>query len=471
MNHTPAQISLASTTLLPLDANLMKAAEWHVLRQLQLDSFAEEISCIVKLKPIPSSSRLIKLSPTLGEDKLLRLAGRIKHVENIDPDSRYPILLDGRHPVVRLLVQFYHRQAGHANHDSVINEIRQRFWLLRLRDTVRTVANQCLFCKIRKSKPMNPVTGDLPRQRLSHHQRPFTFTGVDYFGPIVVSIGRRHEKRWVALFTCLTTRALHLELVHSLSADSAIMALRRFIARRGTPDTIYSDNGTAFTGANRILREFYTKDVEEFMAVKKIKWSFIPAAAPSFGGCWERLVRTVKVALKATLNERNPKEETLATLLAEAEAIVNSRPLAHVSTDPEDPTTLTPFHFLIGSSSSQSLPHTNDRDLIGRAEWKKALRLADHFWSRWVREVLPSMQPRDRQGKCNYPTMKAGDVVIIVDESLPRGLWPRGRIDRLYPGKDGVTRVVDVTTAGGTLRRPLRKLVKVPTDGPSGSRT
>ncbi|XP_052752379.1 uncharacterized protein LOC128200994 [Galleria mellonella] len=408
-----------STILLPLDADLIKTAERHILQRTQLDSFGEEYKLILNSKPILRNSRLSKLSPTIGEDKLLHLAGRIKAVEDVDPDTKFPILLDGRHPVVHLLVHFYHCRAGHANHELVINELRQKFWLVSLRNTVRSVARQCPFCRIRRALPMDPARGDLPQQRLAHHQRPFTYTGVDYFGPVTMTIGRRHEKRYIALFTCLSSRAIHLEVVHSLSADSAIMSLRRFIARRGTLTTIFSDNGTAFIGANRILKEFYTSDVKKFAATKGITWSFIPPAAPTFGGCWERLVRSVKVALKATLKERSPKEEILTTLVAEAEAIVNSRPLTHVSSDPDEPTTLTPFYFLIGTSSNQITPPLEDRDLIGRSDWRKALRLADHFWNRWVREVLPTMQLRVQTK--GTQDLQVGDVVFIVDESLPRG--------------------------------------------------
>lgn len=453
-----------STTLSPspLSAEIMKAAERHILQRTQLDSFPEEFRCLLNSLPLPKNNRLKKLSPSLAQDGLLRLTGRINAVKDVDPDTRSPVILDGGHPVVRLLVQNYHRRAGHANNELVVNELRQRFWLLQLRATVRSVAKQCLFCRIRKDLPLRPTIGDLPPGRLAHHQRPFTYTGLDYFGPIMTTIGRRHEKRYVALYTCLTTRAIHLELVHSLSADSAMMSLRRFVARRGAPDTLFSDNGTAFVGANRILKEFYSNAVLDLVATKGIKWSFIPPAAPNFGGSWERLVRTVKVALHATLKERAPKEETLLTLLSEAEAIVNSRPLTYVSTDPQDPTTLTPFHFLIGASSDQVSPNSfDDHDLVRRSEWRKAVRLADHFWHRWVREILPTMQPRDRNSQ--NQTLSIGDSVLIVDESLPRGTWPRGRIAKEYPGKDGITRVVDVETAGGCLRRPLRKLIKIPT--------
>ncbi|XP_061710651.1 uncharacterized protein LOC133520297 [Cydia pomonella] len=397
----------------------------------------------------------------MGPDNLLHLAGRIVAVQDVGSEIKFPIILDGRHPVVRLLVNFYHRKAGHANNEMVVNEVRQKYWLLHLRSTVRSVTSKCLFCRIKRAKPMNPMTGNLPPQRLAHHRRPFTYTGLDYFGPINTKIGRRQEKRYVALYTCMTSRAVHLELVHSLSADSAIMSLRRFIARRGAPNTVYSDNGTCFVGADRILREFYQNEVYDFAANRGIKWSFIPAAAPFFGGCWERLIRTVKVALNATLREREPNPEVLVTLLLEAEAIVNSRPLTHVPIGPEDQETLTPFHFLIGSSSNQVLPATlDDRDLLRRADWRKALRLADHFWNRWVKEILPTMQPRQIAENREHD-LTLGDLVIIVDQNLPRGTWPRGRVVATFPGRDGVVRVVDVATSGGILRRPSKKLVRL----------
>ncbi|KAJ0174641.1 hypothetical protein K1T71_009749 [Dendrolimus kikuchii] len=380
----------------------------------------------------------------IGDDKLLRLGGRIRAAD-VDQNVKTPVLLDGSHPVARLLVYRFHVKMGHANHETVVNELRQHYWILRLRSTVRTVAHRCLFCKIRKSLPQAPPTGNLPQERMAHHKRCFTFTGLDYFGPVSVTIGRRREKRYVALFTY-----------------SAIACIRRFIARRGAPDTFFSDNGTAFVGANKILREFYSNGVEDFAANNGVKWHFIPPAAPNFGGCWERLVRSIKVALNATLKNRSPKEETLLTLLSEAEAVVNSRPLTHVSVHADDQETLTPFHFLIGSSSTTALPATlTDNVLVGRTEWKKALRLSDFFWSRWVKEVLPTMQPRQRPYQSLASQIACGDLVLIADSNLPRGVWPRGRITATYPGRDNVVRVVDVSTAAGTLRRPLNKLVKL----------
>ncbi|KAL0831974.1 hypothetical protein ABMA28_001474 [Loxostege sticticalis] len=446
--------NFASTTApAPLDAEDIIRAERHILGWSLLSAFGEELHCLTLGKPVPKKSRLAVLSPVL-KDGLLRLAGRTSAVTD-----RQPVILDGKEPAVRLLILRYHTKFAHANTETVINELRQEYWVIGLRNAVRSVVHKCQLCKLLKSPTLQPPMGDLPEARLAHHRRPFTFTGIDYFGPLTVTIGRRHEKRWVALFTCLVTRAVHLEIVASLSADSAVMCLKRFIARRGTPSELFSDNGTSFVGANRELKALYQAAVPQFAADQKITWRFIPPSAPFMGGAWERLIRSVKTALKVTLRERAPRKEVLSTLLAEAEAIVNSRPLTHISPEPEWPEALTPNHFLLGDSSGRVFPGENltDAELVGRSGWRKALRLSDHFWRRWVTEYLPTLAPRRVRG--TDVAVKVGDPVLIGDGELPRGTWPRGVIAALYPGRDGVVRVVDVRTPGGILKRPLKKIV------------
>lgn len=448
----------SSSLLVPLEYEDLTRAEQHIFRQSQMDSFPEELEALRKFERIEGHSRLRRLSPFLDSDGIIRLHGRIDVVEDVTFSSKRPIIIDSKHPAVRLLIAYHHKKAAHANNELVINELRQTFWILGLRTCLRSIVSRCSWCIIRRSKSLRPPMGDLPPERLAHHRRPFTFVGLDYMGPITITVGRRHEKRYVALFTCLTSRAVHLEIVGSLSADSALMCLKRFISRRGKPAKILSDNGTAFTGANNILK----RAMSEVSAEQKIVWSFIPPSSPHMGGAWERLVKSVKVALHAILQERNPKEELLYTALLEAEALVNSRPLTHVSFDPGDQEALTPFHFILGSSSPyHPIPvTTDDGDFLGRSDWRKSQRLADMFWRRWVKEYLPTLAPRQSPPKGDN-TVTVGDLVLILDGSLPRGTWPRGRVAAVYPGRDGIIRVADVITAGGRLRRPLVKLVKL----------
>ncbi|XP_063629855.1 uncharacterized protein LOC134801251 [Cydia splendana] len=446
-----------------LTATDLRLAELHILRQSQLNTFPDEMASLHShpAQLMPRTSRLSKLSVTIGDDELMRLSGRIRAASQVRDEMKNPIVLDGKDLAVRLLVEHHHRRAAHGNTETVVNELRQDYHLLSLRSTVRNITYNCLFCRIRRAKQFQPVTGDLPEARLGHHRRPFTFTGLDYFGPIQVTVGRRREKRYVALYTCLVVRAVHLEIVDSLTTDSAIMSLRRFTARRGTPSELWSDNGTAFVGASRELRRLYDDATSQFAAAQRINWRFIPPAAPFMGGCWERLVKSVKTALKVTLTERAPTDEVLRTLLAEAEALVNSRPLTHVSVDPQSEESLTPMHFLLGSSSGRPLPVTSsETDLLSRTSWRKAVGLSEHFWRRWLKEYLPTLTPR--RGRGEVPQIAVGDLVLIADGNSPRGSWPRGRITAVFPGPDGIIRVADVHSLGGVLRRPLRKLIKLP---------
>lgn len=439
-----------------MTVDLIEKAEELWIRQAQLDDYAEEIQTIQKGKPVPKSSSLYKLDPHL-DGHVLKVRGRISHAA-VSEDRKMPVILHGKHPFTRLLVGDAHQKAGHANNERVINDLRQRYWVVNLRPTVRAIAQRCQLCRIRKTMPVKPTTGDLPEERITKTQRPFTHCGTDYFGPMTVVIGRRHEKRWGALFTCLVTRAVHLELVSSLSTDSALMAIRRMAARRGWPRVMYSDNGTNFRGADAELRAAYkewTKDFVHLGLEHRMKWKFIPPGAPHMGGAWERLVRSVKTALGATLHQKVLKEETLLTLLTEAEHSINSRPLTHVSVDPMDPEALTPNHFLIGSSSG--LPHTGPCEEASRKHWRAAQALADHFWRRWVDEYLPTLVPRGASDDQRRP-LRVGDLVVVIDSSLPRGTWPRGVVEVVYSGTDGKVRSADVRTATGILRRPVTKL-------------
>lgn len=137
----------------------------------------------------------------------------------------------------------------------------------------------------------------LPPARLAAYSRPFSYVGLDYFGPLLVKQGRTNVKRWIALFTCLTVRAVHLEVVNSLTTSSCVSAVRRFIGRRGAPIEFYSDNGTNFQGAERLLREQIEQELSSTFTSARTKWFFIPPGAPHMGGAWERMVQSVKAAM------------------------------------------------------------------------------------------------------------------------------------------------------------------------------
>ncbi|XP_062712140.1 uncharacterized protein LOC134289735 [Aedes albopictus] len=296
----------------------------------------------------------------------------------------------------------------------------------------------------------------LPRSRVTPFVRPFTFVGIDYFGPYLVKIGRSTVKRWVAIFTCLTVRAIHMEVVHSLSTDSCKKAVRRFIARRGAPQEVYTDNGTNFIGASRELEDELRNinvSLSSTFTDTNTQWRFNPPSAPHMGGCWERMVRSVKTALGTLLESRKLDDESFMTLLAEAEHMVNSRPLTFLPVDSEEQESLTPNHFLMLSSTGVRQPikaPACERKAL-KNSWDLIQQKLDAFWSRWISEYLPVISRRSKWFNHVTP-IKEGALVVIVDGKM-RNQWIRGRVSRTYPGKDGAVRLVDVNTSTGVLKR------------------
>ena len=337
-------------------------AERCIYRQIQLEAFGEEIALLKRPKfgdakyasPVPKSSSLYKLSPFLDDHGVLRSGGRTTGCQFISEDAVHNILLPKNHPVTTLIIQFIHDRYHHLNHETVVNELRQKYWIPQLRRTCYKVRQQCQFCKNARARPQPPVMADLPTARLAAYTRPFSYAGIDFFGPMQVVIGRRIEKRWGVLITCLVVRAVHIEIAHSLNTSSCIMALQNFIARRGIPLELFSDRGTNFIGANRELNEALrsldrNKLMQEFVT-PLTKWSFLPPSSPHMGGSWERLVQSVKKVLRNMHLPRTPTDEVLRNSLIEVENIINSRPLTYVPIENSESEALTPNHFLLGSS-------------------------------------------------------------------------------------------------------------------------
>ncbi|XP_076736554.1 uncharacterized protein LOC143415116 isoform X1 [Maylandia zebra] len=232
-----------------------------------------------------------------------------------------------------------------------------------------------------------------------------TVSGIDCFGPYKVKTGRRSEKRWGIIFKCLTTRCIHLDLLNSMDTDSFLMALQRFISRRGTPLEIICDQGTNFKGGDKELWAAFNNlapTLQPVLMTKRIHFKFNPPHAPHFGGAWEREIRSVKNALKRTIGAQMFTEEVLRTVLIEVEGILNSKPLGYVSSDIADIDPITPNLLLMGRhDSSLPLVSYSDSDLLGRRRWRHAQILADHFWRHFIKDYLLSLQRRPKWQKEN----------------------------------------------------------------------
>ncbi|XP_037823809.1 uncharacterized protein LOC119612137, partial [Lucilia sericata] len=410
-----------------LTADELKNAEILLCRQAQREHFFQEIEIIENEGSLPKSSELYALCPYMDENSLLRVYGRVDAASWFPLDIRRPIILPSFHPVTELFVAHVHEKMKHQNFKSTICEIRRSFWIPRLRKILRKRVSNCFICRFRRTLPVPPLMGSLPKDRLTPYIRPFSYTGLYYFGPLTITIGRRHEKRWVALFTCLTIRAIHLEVAFDLSTDACILAIRNFINRRGLPTRIRSDNGTNFVGADQVAKrfseEFNVARIQDECSTKGIDWQFNCAHNPAEGGIWERMVQCVKRVLQSTLKESAPREHTLQSFLIEAENIVNSRPLTHLPLSHEDEEPLTPNHFLLGCPNTSQTPagEINVQPIVLRKQWRISRQLRDHFWKRWIREYLPLTKWCQRT-----KPIAVGDLVLICDPVASRRDWKSG---------------------------------------------
>lgn len=450
-----------------LSAIEIEEATLRICIMVQRECYAEEHARLRDGREVTASSTIFRLKPYIDNEGVMRVYGRTDAADDeiMAHDTRRPILLPRHHRFTLLLVRDAHARLAHQLIDATIAELRRRFWVPQARVLVRSVQKSCLVCKKRSALPRPPIQGQLPIDRLTPYLRPFTSTGLDFFGPVAVTIGRRREKRWVALFTCVAIRAVHLEIAADLSADACIMCVRNLCHLRGTPARIRCDNGTNFIGAgNELARSdnFLNADVmQREMSTRGIEWLYNCPGNPEAGGIWERLVQSIKRILLVTLKEEAPRVETLRAHLLEAANMVNARPLTHLPTSPEEDTVLTPNHFLIGGPNAVTMTGPSDAEPSHiRKQWKICRELSRQFWVRWTRDYLPELTRRSK----NYPErdeLKPGDLVIVCDNTQPRGKWAMGRVTDVVTGPDGRVRTAEVKTAQGVYRRPVSRLASL----------
>ncbi|XP_065099626.1 uncharacterized protein [Paramisgurnus dabryanus] len=447
-------------------ADTQRDVQRAVLCQCQAESFPTELSLLRSGKPVLTTSRLASLSPELDTDSgFIRVGGRLRHCDVLEADIVHPIVLDPQHPVTQLVIRDYDNKLLHPGSERLFADIRRTYWILRGREAVRKHQRQCVECRKWRSRPEVPLMADLPLTRQRYFRPAFYSTGMDCFGPFLIKIGRRNEKRWGIVFKCMTIRAVHIDILTSMDSDSFLMALRRFISQRGKPHELLCDQGTNFKGGERELSESFDalqSQLKSHLASQQIKFLYNPPGAPHFGGCWEREIRSIKSALRVTIGAQTVTEEVLRTVLMEVEGILNSKPLGYTSSDIADIDPITPNCFLIGRRDT-SLPQVvyQESEMLSRRRWRHSQLLADHFWKHFLKYYLPSLQVRQKW-KSDKKMLEIGDVVMIVDSQLPRALWPVGKITQVFPSSDGRVRAANVAVKDRTYMRPVARLIQLP---------
>ena len=391
------------------------------------------------------------------DDGVIRSYSRLKNAK-IPFNMKAPIFVNRDHRLAEILVYYYHLKVLHRGVKQTLTELRSNYWITRGRSFVKKLLHPCGVCKKLNSRPYYyPEHSDLPELRFDDRY-PFSSTGMDYLGPLycypVYGDSSEVNKAYIALFTCASTRAVSLEVVHDGEATTFTNAFSRFVARRGCPNVVVSDNGPTFDST----------ETKTFLANHFIEWKPILEAAPWWGGMYERLVASVKRCIKKVVGVHTLTYIELQTLASEIELILNNRPIGD-DYDDDVEEVLTPNHLIFGRMLSTS----GDQQFLSGvhtggnlAKRKRALNtIIDHFWNRWRREYVTSLREVQRLHKRGGETIQKDDVVIVFDEKVPRHMWRIAKVEKLIPSEsDGLVRgaVIKLAKTGNLIRRPVNKL-------------
>ncbi|XP_063959911.1 uncharacterized protein LOC135155123 [Lytechinus pictus] len=475
----------------------LQEAEKVIIRGLQQENFPQELQILKELDKTGEMSRhevptrnaalkktsaLFRLDPFLDDDGVIRVGGRI-HRANLSSNIRHPVIIPRKSYVTTLLIRDAHHRTQHSGRGITHNELRQRgYWVIGGVSAVSQCISSCVTCRRLRGQPLQQKMADLPEERVEPSP-PFSYCAVDYFGPFLIKERRSEVKRYGVLFTCLSSRSVHLETANSLSSSAFINALRRFMNRRGAVRHLRSDQGTAFVGARNELKEALSEmdqgKVQEYLLENGCDWIPFKMNVPHashMGGVWERQIQSVRRALEPLLKSSGSQldDEAFRTFMTEAEAIINSRPLTTTNlSDSEAPEPLTPHHILTAKPKVILPPPGvfQREDVYSRKWWRRVQHLANEFWLRWRKEYLQGLQER-RKWTSTEKDLTIGDIVISKEEEGGRYKWPLARVIDVYPSADGRIRKVKLLMADGQLDnngkrqspptkfdRPVNKLV------------
>jgi hypothetical protein len=462
-----------------IDVEDLQSAELEIIRMVQEQEFCEEMKILRSLQgenadrkkkatiktKLKKASCLYRLDPFLDPSGILRVGGRLTK-SGLPEHVKHPIILPRRGHVTNLVLRYHHERIGHQGRGMTLNELRANgYWVIGGSSSIGYQISNCVICQKCRGVVQQQKMANLPTDRMEE-EAPFTYCGVDYFGPWHIKEGRKELKRYGVVFTCLSSRAIHLEVAKTLETDSFINVLRCFLARRGPIRQLRCDQGTNLVGARNELRDMLKQmnqnEVRQFLLKRECDWFEFKLNTPTAshaGGVWERMIRTVRNVLDGLLEGHGTQldDESLRTLLCEVESIVNSRPMAGLHNCEEGP--LTPNQLLTMKTRVLMPPpgEFQRTDLYLVKRWRRVQYLANYFWERWRKSYLLALQTRQ---KWNVPrrNMAQGDIVLLKDEVTVRNRWKTGRVEEAHQDDDGLVRNVKVTVGDPELDKNGRRV-------------
>lgn len=436
----------------------------------QEQHFTEEFSCSHQNGAliVPKNSKLVGLKPFI-QNGIIRSKGRLEN-STLPYDATHPIVLHAASRFTMLVIRSAHLATLHGGTQLTMHYARQKYWVPTMRRITRSVIHHCVTCARHEANPMQQQMASLPQARVTPG-RAFQTCGVDYCGPFYIKArGGRCKivsKSYVAVFVCMVSRGVHLELVSDLTSEAFLAALSRLSSRRGRVHELYSDNGTTFHGADKdittAVKSWKKLPSNSMFQALYIKWTFIPPLSPHHGGLWEAAVKSAKHHLRRIVGDQQLTFEEFYTVLTQVEACMNSRPITRNTDDSSDSLALTPSHFWALEPIVTPMARDYTETPTNRLQrWKLLQRFVQDFWRRWKSEYLDQLHLRTKW-KAEQPNAAVGDVLLVRSENTPPQQWPMGRITNIHPGKDGLVRAVDVLYGGHEYRRSITKLVPLPT--------
>ncbi|UYV78540.1 hypothetical protein LAZ67_16001938, partial [Cordylochernes scorpioides] len=420
-----------------------------IISQEELDSAGKSLVKIIQSESIGEEDPKMKqLHAFQDKEGLWRVKTRIVN-RNDDELFRLSILIPTNHPVTELIVKSVHEKMYHCGAQTLRSVLREKFWIPKARQLVRHVIHKSPRCRRFETKRVDVPEASLPQHRV-RDVVVFEVTGIDLGGPSYLEDG---QKVWFVIFTCGVYRAVHLELVTSLSTEALVGAVERFVARRGCPAVIHSDNGTNLVG---LRNELYRVNFG-------VKWKLNPPAAPWWGGWIERIVGLTKKLLQRLLGKRVVNYEEMVTILENCERVINARPLTYIAEDNDDLVPLTPEMFFRKPRAEGEIDLNEFRCNFGK-NYEKRKRLLKEFRKRFRSEYLGLLVHHDNSKKQRQ--LEVGDIVLVEVENRKQINWPMGKITKVFPGTDNVRRLVEVKTKSGFMKRAVQRLfpLEVPSE-------
>ena len=453
-----------------LTASNLKDAEKTIILAIQMQNFRQDMT---------KENHLRHLKPFLDEDGILRVGGRASKSEMLTYNEKHPIIIPKDSHIAKLIILNIHKKTHHMGRTYTLTAIREAgYWIVCGPRMVKSIVKSCVMCRYIKAAPSDQLMGELPAARVSKSP-PFTHTGMDCFGPITVKDRRTTLKRYGLLFTCLYSRAIHIEVLDDLTSDAFLNGLRSFMAIRGPVHTLYCDNGTNFVGAKNELDKQMMKtlnDSKPYLIENQIEFLFNTPTASHEGGVWERQIRTVRAILMDILPSKEGRVDStmLRTALYEVMAIVNNRPISMLDTNNPDNMPITPNALLTGKMEPTPPPPGDFMDTsYCRERWQRVQNIAEEFWVKWRVSYLENIM-KTQKWTDKKENLRRGNIVLLVDQDLPRNHWKRGIVDEVHAGDDGLVRKVTVRIGNKSLdrhgkpieeatvvKRPVQKLIKL----------